>query len=115
MGTYEHGDLDDSVGDVGDLGLARPVAQPDIGGDAVIDEIAAGELRILSGHSDAIRQFLDGRDRRVLGDGDDERSTARSAASNNSSVARSSDPLGNTIRSIAATLTPPDAGSPFPF
>ena len=42
------GDLDHAVGDVGDLGLARPVAQPDIGGRCR-DRRSSG--RVSSGYS----------------------------------------------------------------
>ena len=66
------GDLDHTVGDVGDLRLARSVAQPDVCIDAVAGEVAPGQLRVLGGHPDAGWQLLDGGDRRVVGDGDDE-------------------------------------------
>ena len=45
------GDLDDTVGDVRDLGLARPVRQADVGLDAELGEVA----RVSSGYSDDTR------------------------------------------------------------
>ena len=66
------GDLDDAVGDVRDLRLAGSVAQPDVGVDAVVGEVALGQLGILGRHAHAVGQFLDGRDRGVVGDGEDE-------------------------------------------
>ena len=49
------GDLDDRVGDLGDLGLGRAVRERDVGVDAVLLEEAPGQLRVLGVHAHAGR------------------------------------------------------------
>ena len=67
------GDVDDAVGDVGDLGLAGAVGQPDVGLDALGREVAAGSS---SGYSVDTRtpcgQVLDPLDAAVAGDRHDD-------------------------------------------
>ncbi len=53
------GDLDDAVGDVGDLRLGRPVRQAHVGVDAMIGEEPLGELGVLGLDAHAVREVLD--------------------------------------------------------
>ena len=54
------GDLDDRVGDLGDLRLGRAVRERDLGIDAGLGEEPAGELRVLGLHPHPVgRSFTD--------------------------------------------------------
>ena len=44
------GDLDHGVGDVGHLGLGRPVGEPDFGVHPVLLQVASGQLGVLGRH-----------------------------------------------------------------
>ena len=71
------GDLDDAVGDVGDLGLGGAVGQAHVGVDALGGEVPLGELRVLAGDAHALRQILDSLHRRVGGHGSDDQDRVR--------------------------------------
>ena len=55
-GPARLGDLDHGVGDLGDLGLGRAVGEPDVGLDAVLGQIAAGQLGVLGRHPQPLGQ-----------------------------------------------------------
>ena len=72
QGATGLGDVDDAVGDVGDLRLAGAVRQADVGGDALRFEEALRQRRVLRRHSHTLRELLDPFDIGVAGDRDDD-------------------------------------------
>ena len=66
------GDLDDRVGDVGDLRLGRPEGESDLGAHSPLGQETLGERRVLGRYPAAVRQVLDLLHRRVRGDGEDD-------------------------------------------
>ena len=55
------GDVDDAVDDVGHLRLGGAVGQPDVGLDAALGEVAAGQLGVLGRHPQPCGQVRDRR------------------------------------------------------
>ena len=66
------GDVDHDIHDVGHLGLGGTVRKPDVGLDALLDEVAAGHLRILARDPNAVREVGHRLVRGVAGDGHDD-------------------------------------------
>ena len=64
------GELDDGVGDLGDLGFGRAVRERDLGLHAVLLEEPARELGVLGVHAHAVGEVLDRLPRLIAADGE---------------------------------------------
>ena len=52
------GDVDYAVGDVGNLGLAGAVREPDVGFDALFCEVATGEFGVFGAHPQPLGKLV---------------------------------------------------------
>ena len=70
--TAGFGDVDDAVGDVGNLGFTRTVGQPHVGLDALLREEALGHLGVFAGDTNAVGQVFNALCGRITVDGHDD-------------------------------------------